>query len=255
MHKDSKNRLLIFFIALCFFFSLSLYIPFLKFLWIIFLGPFFLIFSGFQYGGVRTVFNIYGTSYNHILCFFFLGCLSWSIVVYYFVKINSSEIRKVIRSIILFYPFWFGISIFLGTVDVVALYNTFWLLVQILMYIWVGVGVLFAFNMILVIFSPQIGKIRSIGKILSINLSNQSDLEKDKLEKPQYSIFLKVVNFLVKHEFKFLTLIILSLGFFFIISNFVALGRYTAQTTIFTFFTTFIIILLFDINYITFKSR
>ena len=68
------------------------------------------------YGDGEVYFNIFHS--------YFVGCFSWSIVVYYFGTINKDRFRKGIKSIVMFFPFWFGICAFLSSIGLESFSNS-----------------------------------------------------------------------------------------------------------------------------------
>jgi hypothetical protein len=235
----------IFFFSVCFLITLA--ISFLGYtfpFYIVFTIPFYIFFGIYQ---GSNFYYIYFINYNSILFYYFLGCLSWSIVLRYYSKLNSENFRIRIKSIALFYPFWLGISIFLGSIGLSS-YTNAWLIFHIFLYIWVGIGILYALNMILGIFKPRIHE--PIDKY-SVNRNNSENQIKTRNNKMGS---LRFIDFFEKYEFKILTLIILGLGFYLVLSTIIEFLVFNQTSLFYLFFTLLIIILLIDINYLIFKE-
>ena len=197
--------------------------------------------------GWTSVFNDLEV-YNNVLYSYYVGCFSWSIVTYYLGTINIERFRRGIKSIILFYPFWLGISIFVSSVGLSSFYNA-WILVHVLMRFWVGTGLILAGIMVLNFIAYRIYK-----PILKDKLF-RAPMELDKIPSEPKSYFIKFVEILEKCQLKIFIFISLVLGVFFIISTTIGSSGVTYLSSVFLFFTLIIINFLYDINYLFSKKK
>ncbi len=85
--------------------------------------------------------------YTNTFSAFFFGCYAWSITTFILGNKNPERFIRVIKSICLFYPFWFGMSIYLGIIGVGS-YSNGWLSVHIIFGLWVASGAIISIYMI-----------------------------------------------------------------------------------------------------------
>jgi len=178
--------------------------------------------------------------YINTLSALFFGYLSWSIVIYYFGTTNKQRFKRGIKSMLIFFPFWLGISIFMSSVGV-STYHSVWLIAHILFRVWSVGGFIFAILMILNFVSSRFKK-----PIFKHYLA-RGLLERDKELSIPRSRLRKLTDFLEKYETLTFILIILILGSFFSVSNFL---RSQIIPFFFIFFTLFIVNFLFIFNYL-----
>lgn len=180
--------------------------------------------------------------YINVLSPFFVGFFSWSIVIYYFGTINFRRFKRAIKSMFLFYPFWLGIIIFVGSLGPSSYYNI-WILAHLMMRVWSIGGsllmVIMVINFILYRFNKPIIR----------NALNRDSLTLDKKFVPRSKI-IRVIDFFEKRQIYILILIILTIGFSFSISNFLMPVSYHLIAFVFLFFTLFILNFLFIVNYL-----
>ncbi|KKL92117.1 hypothetical protein LCGC14_1887900, partial [marine sediment metagenome] len=82
--------------------------------------------------------------YTNTLSSLFFGCYAYSIIAYH---LGINNFKRGAKSIYLCFPFWFGISIFLGIIGPSSYYNG-WLSVHILFGLWVAFGVIISLPMV-----------------------------------------------------------------------------------------------------------
>ncbi|MFX0024291.1 MAG: hypothetical protein ACFE9S_18335 [Candidatus Hermodarchaeota archaeon] len=189
-----------------------------------------------------------GEVYFNVFHSYFIGCFSWLIVVYYFGTINKDRFRKGIKSIVMFFPFWFGICAFLSSIGLESFSNS-WLLLQILLRFWVGTGLLLAGIMIINFISYRIYK-----PILKKGLYRDS-MEIEKIPSEPKANIIKIADFLEKIQLRILVLIIFVLGVFFIVSSALSTSGINYLTSVYLFLTLIIINFLYDINYLYSKKE
>ncbi len=193
----------------------------------------------FGWGSIYSYLDVY----SNVLHSYFIGCFSWSIVVYYFGTINRKRFRRGIKSVIMFYPFWLGISIFVSSIGFSSFSNV-WILVHVLLRFWVGAGLLIAGIMVLNFVAYRIHK-----PILKDRLF-RATMELDKMPSDPRSSIIKFADLLEKLQLKMLVLIVLIFGVFFIISSTIGTAGINYLTSVYLFFTLIIINFLYDINYL-----
>ncbi len=198
----------------------------------------------FGWGPLFPPIDVYTITFHSYV----VGCFSWSIVVYYFGTINKERFRKAIKSIIMFYPFWFGVCSFLSSIDYIS-YTNSWLLLQILLRFWVGIGIFLAGIMILNFTADRIYKPIIKNSLFRI------PMEGDKLPSEPKSFLIKFADFLEKIQLKVLVLTILVLGIFFIVSSALSTSGINYLTSIYLFLTLIVINFLYDINYLYSKKE
>ena len=86
--------------------------------------------------------------YTNTFSSFFFGCYSWAIITYYLGTKNLTRHRRALKSLYIYYPFWFGMCTYLGLIGVETYYNS-WLLVHVIFGIWVALGSIIAIYMVL----------------------------------------------------------------------------------------------------------
>jgi tetratricopeptide (TPR) repeat protein len=198
----------------------------------------------FGWGSIYSILDVY----SNILHSFYIGCFSWSIVVYYLGTINKERFRRGIKSIVIFYPFWLGLSIFLSSIGSSS-YSNSWLFFHILLRIWVGAGLLLSGIMVLNFTTSRIFK-----PILKDRLIRDA-MEVEKEPSESNSSVYEFLGFLERNQLRVLVLITLILGVFFIVSSAMATGGINYLTSVYLFFTLIIINFLYDINYLFSKKK
>ena len=85
--------------------------------------------------------------YTNTFSSFFFGCYAWSIITYFLGTKNPERFIRAIKSIYLCFPFWFGMSIYLGIIGAGSYYNG-WLSAHIIFGIWVALGSIISIYML-----------------------------------------------------------------------------------------------------------
>ncbi|MFX0005397.1 MAG: hypothetical protein ACFFAV_01590 [Candidatus Hermodarchaeota archaeon] len=189
-----------------------------------------------------------GEVYFNVFHSYFIGCFSWSIIVYYFGTFNKERFRRGIKSIVMFFPFWFGICVFLSSIGLESFLNS-WLILQILLRFWVGSGLLLAGIMVINSISYRIYK-----PIIKNRLYRDS-MEIDKIPSEPKPYIINIADFLEKMQLRIFVLLILILGIFFIVSSALSTSGINYLTSIYLFLTLIVINFLYDINYLYSKKE
>ncbi|MFX1377633.1 MAG: hypothetical protein ACFFA4_00935, partial [Promethearchaeota archaeon] len=186
--------------------------------------------------------------YFNVLHSYFIGCFAWSIIAYYLGTINIKRYRKGVKSIILFYPFWLGVSIFLSSTGLSS-YSNAWIVIHVLLRFWVGIGLFIATIMVVNFLASR------IYKPIIKNRLYRAPMELDKIPSEPKSYWIRFVNLSEKYQLKLFIFIILVMGIFFIASSIIGSEGITYLSSIFLFFTLIIINTLYDINYLFSKRE
>jgi len=95
---------------------------------------------GFNWVHLTDYYLIYTNTLSSLL----FGCYAYSIIAYY---LGINNFKRAAKSIYMWFPFWFGISIFLGIIGPSSYYNG-WLSVHIIFGLWVALGVIISLSLI-----------------------------------------------------------------------------------------------------------
>ena len=132
--------------------------------------------------------------YTNTFSAFFFGCYTWSITTFILANTNPERFIRVIKSICLFYPFWFGMSIYLGIIGAGS-YSNGWISVHIIFGLWVALGAIISIYMIVI--------------------SSDNSLDWDKKYIIPRTKYLKLRDFFDRYQAFFFISIIFIIGTFF----------------------------------------
>ncbi len=156
---------------------------------------------------------------------YFFGIYSWSIVIYYFGTVNFERYRRVIKSLILFYPFWLGICIHLCIIGESTYFNG-WLTWQIIFGVWVALGSIYAIALVLLRLEYNFDQVKhQESRLVPTRKSKEIQIPR--------KLSTKIIDFFERFEAIFLILILLINGMFLGISS--ILGSISAISFIILF--------------------
>lgn len=162
--------------------------------------------------------------YFDSIYFLLIGCSFWAIVLIYFKKNKTTQIRSVIKSISLLYIFWLNLIVLCWIAGIPNYWN-FWFIIHIFLILWLSIGLIIFLVVILFSFSS------SIKSRFYIRFQRLTDV--------------KFIRILDKFEMVLLLFIQTILGIYLVFSNI------TSHIRIFEFYQAYTFIIIITIIIVT----
>jgi len=126
---------------------------------------------------------------NNSLFLLFIGSFSWTVVIFYFQRIKTTQYRSILKSISVFFIFWLNLIIFTWLAGL-SLYRSFWFIVHIFFVSWVYIGLNCSVIVILISLSSRLKS-----KIFAVfqRLDNLKFIHVTEKLEPAFLMFIQVI--------------------------------------------------------------